>query len=179
MKIKEFVELVKENEVINLVDLISVKKYISYAEKVHMANNVIESCVDYERGLIMIRNHKKHLMFIFTVIETYTSLKFADEWSDKMQEYDLLCENDLLDAIIEEFEKEYNASREVLDLLCMDRISENSIEASLAKLAQSISENLDVFVGALTDKLEDIDVEEIIPSDLDLDKLIGLLNKIK
>jgi hypothetical protein len=62
---------------------------------------------------------------------------------------------------------------------CDDLLAENSIEASVAKVATSISENLDVFAGTLSDKLSEIDLKKIIPEDLDLNKLQRLLNKFK
>ena len=176
--IKEFIEAMKNGEVA-ISDLISVKKYISSTEKVCLAKKVIDLSVDYDRGFVKFDSYKKHLAFVFTVIEVHTDLRFADSWDEKVCEYDLLCENDLLDVIIGTFEKDYHASREVLDMMCTDMLAENSLEASIAKLAQSASENLDVFVGALTDKLEDLDIEKIIPKDLDLDKLQGLLNNFK
>ena len=178
MKIAEFCEAYKANE-INLLDLISVKKYISIEDKIQMAKNIIDFAVEYERGFVYLNNMKKHFAFIFNVIEAHTDLKFEDGWTDKMHEYDILCENNLLDVIVSAFSNDYIASKEILDIMCEDVVAKNSIEASIAKLTQSVSENLDVFVGALADKLEDLDIEKIIPNDLDLDKLKGLLNNFK
>ena len=176
--IKEFIEQMKHNN-INVSNLISVKKYISFSDKILMAKDIVDFSVDYDRGFVKIDSVKKYLSFIFAVIESHTDLRFADQWEDKMLEYDLLCENELLDMIIGAFEKDYHASREVLDLMCENLIAEHSVEASAAKLAQSVSENLDVLAGVLADKLEDLDVEKIIPKDLDLDKLQGLLSNFK
>ena len=178
MTIKNFVESMKAGDT-NVSDLISVKKYITAVEKIHVAKVVMDFSVEYDRGFIKISNYKKHMAFIFNVIEAHTDLRFTDDWGSKIDEYDVLCENDLLDVIIGTFEKDYNATREVLDLMCADMLADNSVEASIAKLTQSVSENLDVLVGAVADKLEDFDVEKIIPKDLDLDKLKGFLSKIK
>lgn len=178
MKIKEFVEQMKEGNAV-ASDLVSVKKYITFEDKIRMANQIIDFSSDYDRGVVMFDGLKKQLAFVFAVIEAHTDLRFADDWDERVHEYDILCENDLLDVIIGEFEKDYNASIDVLDVMCANILAENSVEASIAKLAQSISENLDVFVGALADKLEDLDIEKIIPKDLDLNKLQRLLNKIK
>lgn len=178
MKIKEFVEAIKEGS-ISIVDLIAVKKYIPSAEKIRIAKEVMDASVEYDRGFIKFDSYKKHLTFTFVIIEAHTDLRFADDWPDKMQEYDLLCENDLLDAIIDTFRKDYETSLEIFSTMCDDMLADNSIEASVAKVAQSISENLDVFVGTLSDKLEQLDIEKIIPKDLDLNKLTRLLNKTK
>ena len=177
MTIREFVKKIQKGATSS--ELISVKRYISSAEKICIANEVMDLSVEYDRGLIKFDSYKKHLAFLFAAIEAHTDLRFADDWSEKICEYDLLCENDLLDAIIGTFEKDYHASREVLDMMCADMLAENSLEASIAKLAQSASENLDVFVGALADKLEDLDIEKIIPKDLDLNKLQGFLSNFK
>lgn len=178
MNIKEFIETIKETEV-PVAELIATKRYISSAEKICVAKLVTDFSVEYDRGFVKFDSYAKHLSFIFNVIEAHTDLRFADDWADKMQEYDALCENDLLDAIIDTFRKDYETSLEVLNMMCGDMLADNSIEASVAKLAQSISENLDVLAGTLSDKLEKFDIEKIIPKDLDLNKLQGLLNKFK
>ena len=176
--IKEFCEEMHDTKQ-EIKDFIVIKKYISFEDKIRLAKSVIDFSTDYDRGFVKLDNIKKHLSFTFDVIEAHTDLIFADDWDVKMQQYDVLCQNNLLDAIICEFENDYRASRDVLDMMCADMIAENSIDASIAKLVQSASENLDVFVGALADKLEDIDIEKIIPKDLDLDKLKGFLGKLK
>jgi hypothetical protein len=178
MKITEFVETIKE-DTISMMDLIATKKYIPSSEKIRIAKEVMDFSIEYDRGFVKFDSYKKHLVFTFGIIEAHTDLRFADGWTNKMQEYDILCENELLDEIIDTFRKDYETSLEVLNMMCDDLIADNSIEASVAKLTQSISENLDVFVGTLTDKLENLDIEKIIPKDLDLNKLTKLLNKIK
>jgi hypothetical protein len=178
--VNDFIKMIREDEnATNISDLIAVKRYISSTEKIRVAKEVIDLSVEYDRGFIKFDSYKKHLAFIFGVIEAHTDLRFADNWDDKMQEYDALYENELLDAIIDTFRRDYEASLMVLDMMCDDMLADNSIEASVAKLAQGVSENLDVFVGALSDKIEDLDIEKIIPKDLDLNKLQGLLNKFK
>lgn len=175
MTIREFIDNYndKKNEDVNI------KSYISSAEKIRLAKTVMDSSVEYDRGFIKFDSYKKHITFIFEVIEAHTDLRFSDDWADKMQEYDMLCENELIDVIVDPFIKDYYASLEILNMMCDDVLMENSIEASIAKLVQCVTENLDVFVGALTDKLGDVDVEKIIPKDLDLNKLQGFLGKFK
>lgn len=176
--IKEFCDAYKANET-NILDLLSVKKYISSEAKIRLAKDVLDFSVEYDRGFIKFDNYAKHLAFTFGVVEAHTDLRFADDWTERMQEYDMLCENDLLDAVIDAFRKDYEVSLEVLDMMRADMLADNSIEASVARLSQSVSENLDIFVGTLSDKIEELDIEKIIPKDLDLNKLMGLLGKIK
>lgn len=178
MKINEFINAAKENTT-SIADLIAAKKYIPSTEKMHIAEQVADMSAEYERGFVKFNSYKKHLAFVFAVIEAHTNLRFADNWDDKMQEYDALCENELLDDVINTFIKDYYEALMVLNMRCDDMLAENSIEASVVKLTQGVVENLDVFVGSLSDKIEDLDIEKIIPKDLDLNKLIGLLNKIK
>lgn len=178
MKILEFVKQMQDNTM-PMAELIAVKKYVSSADKIRLAKSVMDASVEYDRGFIKFDSYKKHLSFLFGVIEAHTDLRFTDDWADKMQEFDTLCENALLDAIIDTFRKDYETSLEILNMMCNDMLTDNSIEASMAKVSQSIAENLDVFIGALSDKLKDFDIEKIIPKNLDLNKLQGLLNKIK
>jgi hypothetical protein len=178
MKIQEFIETMQEGA-ISMVDLIAIKKYIPSVKKIRIAKEAMDASVEYDRGFIKFDSYKKNLVFTFAMIEAHTDLRFSADWTDKIQEYDMLCENDLLDAIVCTFKKDYDASLEILDMMCNDLLTDNSIEASVAKLAQSVSENLDMFVGTLSDKLENFDIKKIIPKDLDLNKLQGLLNKFK
>lgn len=178
MTIKEFIEKIKETEA-SVAELIATKRYVSSAEKIRAAKKVIDFSVEYDRGFVKFDSYAKHLSFIFNVIEAHTDLEFADDWSEKMQEYDMLCENELLNAIIDTFRRDYEASLEVLDMMCNDLLVDNSIEASVAKVAQSVAENLDIFTGTLSDKLKGLDVEKIIPKNLDLNKLQEFLRKFK
>lgn len=178
MTINEFIKEMKNNNR-TVSEIIFVKKYISSMDKMNLAKNVMDFSIQYDRGFIKFDSYKKHLAFIFAVIEEHTDLRFADDWCEKICEYDILCENDLFDAVIETFQKDYCASRDVMDMMCSDMLVENSLEASVVKLAQSAAENLDVFVGTLADKLEDLDIEKIIPKDLDLDTLQGFLSNFK
>ena len=178
MTIREFInKALIEGTVIS--DLITAKKYIPAEAKIRLAKEVLDFSAEYDRGFIKFDSFAKHLSFTFGVIEAHTDLHFADNWAERMQEYDMLCENELLDAIIDTFRKDYEVSLEVLDMMCDDMLADNSIEASVARLSLSVSENLDIFVGTLADKLEDFDIKKIIPKDLDLNKLQGLLSKIK
>ena len=178
MEIKTFVEAIKnDGEIATVPNIITVKKYASSATKVNVAKQAIDLSVEYNRGFVKFDSYKKHLAFLFGVIEEHTDLRFADNWNDKIQEYDMLCENELVDVIIDTFRRDYEASLEVLTMMCDDMVADNSIEASVAKVAQSIAENLDVLIGSLSDKIENTDVEQIIPKDLDLNKLQGFLNK--
>lgn len=177
MTIQEFIKKLQTGEI--TADLICTKTYISYLDKKRIAEEVINLSVEYDHGFIQFDSYKKYISFIFAVIEAHTNLCFADNWDDKIQEYDALCENELLDVIIDTFRKDYECSFDILDMMCDDLLKNNSVEASVAKLVNSISENLDVFIGALSDRLGDFDVEKIIPKDLDLDKLQELLNNFK
>ena len=178
MKINEFINEVSTSGA-DISDLISAKKYIPVAEKIRIAKEVMDASVEYDRGFIKFDSYKKCLAFTFSAIETYTNLQFADDWADKMKEYDILCESELLDSIICIFKRDYDASFDILNMMCNDLLADNSIEASVAKLTQSVSENLDVFVGTLSNKLENFNIKKIIPKNLDLNKLEELLNKIK
>jgi hypothetical protein len=178
MTIREFIKTIKEVET-PVAELIATKRYIPSAEKIRIAKAVIDFSVEYDRSFVKFDSFAKHLSFIFNVVEAHTDLKFADDWAERMQEYNILCENDLLNAIIDTFRKDYEASLEVLEMMCNELLVDNSIEASVAKVAQSIAENLDVFVGTLSDKLEKIDIEKIIPKNLDLNKLQEFLRKFK
>lgn len=177
MKVTEFIELANVEN--NVVDLIEVKKYIPSTEKTRVAEETVESSIEYDDGFVRFDSYKKHLSFIFNVIESHTDLRFSENWENKLQEYDLLYEAEMLDLVIDTFRKDYEESLSVLNMLCEDIIADNSVEASIAKLVSNLSDNLDMISVTLSDKIKDCDIEKIIPSDLDLNKLMKLLNIFK
>lgn len=179
MTIKKLLELYEQPKIENVKDIISIKTYISTPEKLRIADEIIDASVEYDRGYVKFDTHKKYLASIFAFIEAHTDLEFAADWDERVSEYDALCKAGLIGRIITEFQHSYETCLSVLAMKCDDLLVENSIEASVAKVAQSIIENLDVFAGTLSDKLSEIDLKKIIPEELDLNKLQKLLNKIK
>lgn len=177
MKVNEFIKEFKNTT--NIEEIIEVKKHISTPEKLRIAKEAMDASVEFDRGYISFDSHKKYLAFVFATIEAHTNLEFTREWYERVAEYDALCENELIGHIIAGFQHSYETCLSVLNMKCDDLLVDNSVEASIAKIAASISENLDVFIGALSDKLSEIDLKKIIPEDLDLNKLQRLLNKFK
>lgn len=176
MKINELLSI---KDITNIEEIIETKKYISSPEKLRIAKATMDASVEFDRGYISFDSYKKYLAFIFAAIEAHTNLEFATDWNERVAEYDSLCENELLDAIINSFKNSYEACMSVLQMKCDDLLAENSVEASVAKIATSVSENLDVIIGVLSDKLLEIDLKKIIPEDMDSNKLQRLLNKFK
>ncbi len=172
-------ELLKFTDITNIAEIIKVKKHISTPEKLLVAKEAMDASVEFDRGYISFDSHKKYLAFIFAVIEAHANLEFADTWDERVAEYDVLCEKELLGHIIAEFQHSYETCMSVLQMKCDDLLALNSVEASMAKVATSISENIDVLVGTLSDKLSEINLKKIIPEDLDFNKLQRLLNKFK
>lgn len=175
------IDFIKKTEMVDadVASHISVKQYIPSVDKMDIAQKVIDFSVEYDRGFVKFDSYKKMLAFTFAVIEAHTDINFSGDWNGKISEYDALCEHDLLERIIDTFRKDYESSLVVLDMLCSDLLTDNSVEASIAKIATSISENLDILTGSLSDKIDGFDIKKIIPSDLDFNKLIKLLNKVK
>lgn len=179
MKVSELLEVYKQPKIENLKDIISIKTYISTPEKLHIAENIINASVAYDRGYVKFDTYKKYLTSVFALIEAHTDLEFSVDWDERVAEYDALCESGLLGKIIAEFQHSYEICWSVLNMKCDDMLVDNSVEANIAKIAQSVVENLDVFAGTLSDKLAEVDLKKIIPEDLDLNKLQKFLNKLK
>ena len=179
MKIAELLKLHKEDKIENLKELISTKTYISTPEKLRVTENIIDASAEYDRGYVKFDTYKKHLVSVFALIEAHTNLEFSVDWDERVSEYDALCEYDLIGRIIAGFQHSYETCLSVLSMKCDDILADNSVEANIAKIAQSLVENLDVFAGTLSDKLAEIDLKKIIPEDMDLNRLQKLLNTLK
>ena len=82
----------------------------------------------------------------------------------------------MLDAIIKTFEKEYSRCNDILNMMTVDLMAENNIEKQVGKFLSGLSkkiENLgDLFINNMSNIPESL-------SQLDIDKLVDVISKIK
>lgn len=183
MKIIELVEFVSssKNKMLKgaqLEELVSkkieTKKYLSIKEKKGLVESIINECILFHDGVFKFDDVEKYICFTMRVIEAYTNLKLSNDMED---DYDLLCQNDLLEVVVDTFKKEYEEVNILLQMKCEYYLSNNSIEAQVGKFLADLLDRVDAFANMASSKISDFDISKLPVSKEDLDKLLKFLNK--
>lgn len=171
MKVQELLENIK-NDNFNLAEALQVNKYLPIDVKRTIAQGIIFECVEDDAGATKVDSVQKYMAYVRHMITAHTCLEYTDV------DYDAVCsaeygDGSLLDAIFECFERDADECEMILDFMLDDYMRELSIESSISKLVNDIS----VAIRGFADKLDGVDLANLIPKDLDVEKLNGFLNK--
>ena len=93
---------------------------------------------------------------------------------EAIHEYDMLCENGLINKIIAEFEEDYARANEIMNYVFQDNLAvNNTVEAVVGKAAAVLLDIVDGFSNTLSNKVDNINFDL---SNLDMDKLGDIMN---
>lgn len=167
MKINELLMSIHRKD-FNMEKELQVKKYLPIEEKKLIAQGIIYECTEQENGVIKVNSVQQYLSYVKYMILRHTNLEYTQE------DYDKLCsaeygETSLLNAIISTFQSDANECNRILNLMIDDRMQENTIEFTIGKFLNGLGE-------MLSSKLNEFDINSIIPHDVDKDKVIKFLN---
>ena len=143
MKIMEFIEAVKKNpnQTTAVCKKIIKTRYIPVLEKRQLAELVYSTSTEIENGVVKVDSLSKYLIFTLLMLTKYTNLEFTvDEngaaTEEAIKEYDVLCENGLLNPIIAEFQEDYARANEIMNYVFQDNLAvNNTVEAVVGKAA--------------------------------------------
>lgn len=154
---------------------LNVKNYIPFADKRELCAAVIDACCTKEDGLVKVDSVSRYIVFTISIISHYTDLEFnSDEEYDSLDEYDMLCEAGLLNPILALIGDEYATCNNILNMMMDDVMTNNNtVEAVLGHALGSVSDSLDDLIGALADKVEEMELDL---SQIDFNKYKGLLD---
>lgn len=185
MKIQELINTVNNNnnKMLNndqlqrlVAKTIEAKSYISIKEKRVLIDNIIDSCILYEDGIYKFDDIDKYVAFTMKTIAAYTNIELSE---DIEEDYDALCEARLLNTVIEIFNGEYENVNLLLQMKCEYILSENNIEAQVGKFLAGVSDKIDNFVDVLSNKLGDLNLDNLPISVEDIGKLMEFINSVK
>lgn len=185
MKVQELIEFVgnSKNKMLKPEQLQSVlkkkleiKKYIGIKEKKQLVDNIVNACILYENGVFKFDDIEKYICFTMKTIEAYTNIELSD---DIEEDYDLLCQHNLLNIIVEMFGGEYDNVNLLLQMKCDYILSDNNIEAQIGRFLNDILEKVDDLSNALQEKIEGFDISKLPIGKKDLNKLIEFINSQK
>ena len=167
MKVNELLMSIHRKD-FNMEKELQVKKYLPIEEKKLIAKGIIYECTERVNGVIKVDSVQQYLSYIKYMILRHTNLEYTQE------DYDKLCsteyqETSLLNVIIGTFQSDANECNRILNFAIDDYMQENSIEFVVGKFLNNIGD-------LLSKKLDEFDMNSIMPKDMDKDKLIKFLN---
>ena len=189
MKINEFINGFKEKKIMNtqiapnavatyIKEKLEVKDYVPFAEKRELCEKVLNaSNARNDNGIVEVDSVTRYIIFTLSVISKYTNIEFSsgnDTEFDSLDEYDMLCENHLLNPILEVIGEEYAACNNMLNMMMADiEANNNTVEAVLGHTIGKISDSIDNFIDVLAEKVEKMDLDL---NQIDINKYKGLID---
>lgn len=172
MNIIEFTNNLHNEE--NMKSIIK-NNYIPVEDKKNIAIEVLEDCVATNDGYVQIDRFKRDICFDFAMLREYTNLKLSYDFESMMEEYDILCEHDVLSKVFNYIGEDYKRAKKILLYEEQNILNKNSIEAQLSRLSLSVIESL----HTMNSKLESFNINDILPAGTDMKTVLELLNKLK
>lgn len=142
MKIKALVEDLKAKKIINshvnpngiseyLTKTLEIKKYLPFADKRELCARVLNACsyVDEDSKLVKVDSVSRYIVFTISILSAYTNLEFSsseDDEFDSLDEYDMLCQEDLLNEILHVIQAEYAVCNNILNMMMSDIVENNN-----------------------------------------------------
>ena len=155
---------------------LEVQDYIPFAEKRELCEKVLNACNIYDdTGLVIVDSVSRYILFTIAVISKYTKLEFSsgkDGGLDSIDEYDMLCQENLLNPILEVIGEEYMTCNNILNMMMSDIVANhNTVENVLGHALGKIVTSIDGLIGVLSDKVENMELDF---NQFDIDKYKGL-----
>lgn len=184
MKVQNLIDLVNnKNKMLRgeqliefLTKTLEVKKYVGIKEKRSLIDDIINNCILYEDGIYKFDDIDKYVVFTMKTIAFYTNLELS---TDMENDYDSLCESNLLNLIIETFAGEYENISLLLQMKCEYILSGNTIEAQVGKFLTGILDQVNDLSDVLSSKIGNIDFKNLFVKMEDIKKLIEFVNSQK
>ena len=173
----------KEDKAKFLKSKLKAEKYISYADKVALAENIVKSssyAITKEDGKlkqtdrIALNSPMRYVLFVMTLVDKYTNIEV--NFGNIMPDFDALNFNSLIEVIFEKIgDKETAEFNTVVEMVLNDFMSnkyqfKNYIDDTLLKISGLI-EKCAPFINNITSKLDSMSEE-------DIEKLSDLLGKV-
>lgn len=188
MKVMDFVNGFKSEKIMNtridteavsryIKNKLEVKDYVPFAEKRELCERVLNACNTRDgSGLVKVDSVTRYIIFTLSIISKYTNIEFSsgeDTEFDSLDEYDMLCQAELLDPILEVIGAEYVTCNNILNMMMADVVANNNtIENAVGHTLGKLSASVDGLMSALTEKVEDMELDL---SQIDIDKYKGLI----
>ena len=174
MKIAELLMSI-HNKDFNLEKRLEVKKYLPIELKKTIAQSIIYECVTEQNGVVQVDSVQRYMAYVRRMITAHTNLAYTDE------DYDVLCsteygESTLLNEIVACFENDANECNRILDLMMDDYLENNSAANQIVVVANMLFGSVNKALSAIAGKINELDINKMLPKDFDMGKLTNFLN---
>lgn len=190
MKILDFVNEIKAKKIMNtqyqphavedfIKEKLNIKTYVPFVEKRELCKKVLDASCTRNGSIVEVDSVSRYILFTMAIISKYTNLEFSsgeDEEFDSIDEYDMLCQNDLLNPILDVIGMEYTTCNNILNMIMADiNANNNNIAAVLDKSAQRLLDIVNKLKDVLADKVEELNLDL---SQIDIDAYKGLIENL-
>ncbi len=156
---------------------LEIKTYIPFRQKREIAEMIVAQNIHEVDGVKRYDSIDGYVSLIVASIAAHTCLQFSD---DPVEDYDALAESGLLMEIIAEFKGSHDEIDILLKMALAMELEDNDINAAVGRFLNKVSGALDRVVEVVKDKVEGLDLSDILGGDFkdeDLTKLQGFLNR--
>ena len=189
MKVQNFIDDFKSSKVVNsqikanavgeyIKKTLEVKDYVPFVEKRELCAQVLNACNTKDNsGLIKVDSVSRYIIFTLSIISKYTNLEFSsgEDEIDSLDEYDMLCQADLLNPILDVIGAEYTTCNNMLNMMMEDIITNNNtIENVVGAVLGKLGDSIDDFITVISDKVESMNLDL---SQIDIEKYKGLIDQ--
>ena len=178
MEINEFVEKIKEDGFENIEAFIKTN-YIPVKVKRDIAIRTLEQCTVNDNGFIYMDKLIENVYFSMFMFNAYTGVEISEDFDAIVGEYDKLCSVGVFDVLKVTCARDYSRAEEILSFEEQRLTYQNSIEASFAQIANGINTSLTTLSDSLAGKIDDFDINSILPEGADINELLSTLDKLK
>ena len=188
MLVNEFVKLYKDSKVQNtklnpnaveefIRGKLEIREYLPFVEKRALCEQVLKASCKTKGAIVEVDSVSRYILFTLSMLTQYTNLEFENtDDLDAIDQYDMLCQNGLLNPILGVIAGEYEACNNILNMMMADiDANNNNVAAVFDKALQRGLGHIDNLVDALVDKVNDLELDL---SQLDIDKIMGIIDKL-
>lgn len=188
MLVKEFVQLYKDSKVQNtkinpnavedfIRSKLEIKNYLPFVEKREMCETVLEASCTKNGVIIEVDSVSRYILFTISVLTKYTNLTFENtDDVDAIDQYDMICQNGLLNPIFGCIAGEYEACNNILNMMMADiDANNNNVAVVFDKALKQVLGSVDKLVVSLSDKVDELELDL---SQIDIDKIMGVIDKL-
>ena len=170
MNIQEFTKKLRKNT--NLKTTLEIRTYIPISEKRAILEDVLDRCYTVEDGVLACDQTLKTIAFRLAMIKYHTNLDLDIE---SYEDYDSIAQLEI--DICDEFVDDYGACFTLFNSMEKELHSQYSVEASVARLSNRISNSVDDLVSLMANKMQDLDMNKWGFEGSEIDKFKEMLNK--
>lgn len=172
MKVVDFIKSYKDKRIMNtridenavekyITTTLGVKSYLPFAAKRELCSTVLNACCTENGGIIEVDSVSRYILFTIKMLTTYTDLEFENDGDlDALDQYDLLCQNNLLNPILGCIGAEYETCNNMLNMMMADLdANNNNVAAVLNSAAQKLLDMVEDLKDVLAEKVESMQLD--------------------